>query len=117
MSVKSHKTWLLLFYILVMIYISLKPGDELMFKKIWKYDKVIHFIEYFFLGFLFLNAMNEKGMNSSSWMITISFILVFPIIDELIQFYTPTRVSDKYDVLADIIGGLFGLYFRNRIYD
>lgn len=105
---------MLFIYLAVIIYLSLIPGNEIIFLNLWKYDKFIHFIEYFGVGFLLLNAMKQKNMNLYDWIFTISFIIIFPIFDELLQYYTPYRISDKYDVIADVMGGTFGLYIREK---
>ena len=40
----------------------------------------------------------------------------FPeIVDELLQHFTPTRIPDIVDGIADICGGLTGAYLRKYI--
>ena len=113
MYIKSWRTWLFLSYILMVLYFSSKPGDELSwFNKLWKYDKVIHFIEYMGVGFLLINALKIKPLKKTYWKYAIYFLLIFPIIDELLQYYTPRRIPDILDGIADISGGLFGAYIR-----
>ena len=50
MSIKSYKTQILLFYIAFMLLNSVMP--IISSKGIWKYDKLIHFVEFFILGVL-----------------------------------------------------------------
>ena len=38
-----------------------------------------------------------------------------PIVDELLQHFTPTRIPDILDGIADIFGGLTGAYIRKYI--
>ena len=38
--------------------------------------------------------------------------LLFPIIDESLQYFTPGRIPDVLDALADIAGGLSGIFLR-----
>ena len=45
----------------------------------------------------------------------IAFLLLFPILDECIQFYTPYRISDVKDGIVDIIGGFTGSYVRRLL--
>jgi VanZ family protein len=45
-------------------------------------------------------------------MSVIAFIIIFPIIDETVQRFTPGRIPDVMDGIADISGGLLGTYLR-----
>jgi VanZ family protein len=82
------------------------------FSSIWKYDKYVHFFEYLILGFLLVNALLVNPMSRSDWMSVIAFIIIFPIIDETVQRFTPGRIPDVMDGIADISGGLVGTYLR-----
>ena len=96
-----------------MIFLSAMPSNELgYFSFIWKYDKYVHFFEYFILGFLLVNALMIKPMSKSDWIAVIIFIIIFPIIDETVQRFTPGRIPDIFDGIADILGGLVGAYIR-----
>ena len=100
----------------MVLYLSAKPGDELSwFSQLWKYDKVVHFIEYLGVGFLLINAMKIKPLRKTHWKYVVLFLLIFPIIDELLQYYTPSRIPDIYDGIADICGGFIGAYLRKII--
>ena len=113
MYIKSWRTWLFLSYIFIVLYFSVKTGYELSwFSQLWKYDKVVHFIEYLGMGFLLINAMKIQTLKNMHWKFAVLFLLIFPIIDELLQYYTPRRIPDILDGIADISGGLFGAYIR-----
>ena len=100
----------------MVLYISSKPGDELSwFSQLWKYDKVVHFIEYLGLGFLLINAMKIKPLRKKYWKYALCFLLIFPMIDEGLQYYTPRRIPDIIDGIFDIIGGLTGAYIRKYL--
>ena len=115
MYLKSSRTWLFLFYIFIVLYISAKSGNELSwFFQLWKYDKVVHFIEYFGVGFLLINAIKIQPMEKIHWVFAFSFLLLFPIVDEMLQFLIPRRIPDIFDGVADIFGGLTGAYIRGR---
>ena len=113
MYIKSWRTWLFLLYLGIVMYFSSRTGDDLSWVfLLWKYDKLIHLVEYFGVGFLLVNAMKIKPISAKQWKYALCFIFIFPIFDELLQFYTPRRIPDIYDGLADIIGGLVGVYIR-----
>ena len=113
---KSSRTWLFLGYISIVIYLSLTSGDELFwFSKLWKYDKLIHFIEYLGVGFLMINMLMVEPLEKRHWKFAIIFLLIFPVLDELLQYFTPSRIPDIYDGIFDICGGFMGAYFRKII--
>ena len=113
---KSLRTWLFIVYLMMMIYLSLMTGNELKwFSQLWKYDKTVHFMEYVGLGFLMVNMLLIHPMKKIHWNLTILFLLLFPILDESLQYFSPTRISDLYDGIFDIMGGLTGAYIRKKI--
>tara|TARA_Y100000588_G_C14235278_1_gene916987 strand:- start:42 stop:401 length:360 start_codon:yes stop_codon:yes gene_type:complete len=113
---KSWRTWAFMLYILLIIYISSRTANELnSFYFLWKYDKVIHFMEYLGAGFLMINMLMIQPLKKAHWRFAILFLLLFPIIDEMLQYYTPNRIPDIYDAIVDMAGGLFGAYVRKKI--
>ena len=116
MYIRSVRTWIFISYVLIVIYISLKPaGDLNWFFPLWKYDKLVHFTEYLGMGFLLINALKIKPMTEAHWKYSILFVLLFPMVDETLQFFTPNRIPDINDAIADIIGGITGAFIRHRI--
>ena len=116
MYIKSWKTWLFIGYLILIVNLSLTSGDELSwFSTLWKYDKIIHFTEYLIVGFLMINMLMIQPMKKAHWKLAFIFLLLFPIVDELLQYYTPRRIPDIYDAICDICGGFFGAYIRKII--
>jgi len=96
--------------------LSMTPGDELTwFPKLWKFDKIVHFAEYLGVGFLMINMLMIQPLKKIHWQCAMLFLLLFPLFDELLQFYTPRRIPDIYDGIADICGGFIGAYLRKII--
>ena len=113
MYLKSGQTWLFLSYIFIVLYLSATSGNELnLFSQLWKYDKVVHFIEYLGVGFLLINAMKIQPLRQTHWKYAVCFLLIFPMFDEVLQYFTPRRIPDIFDVIFDIFGGLTGAYIR-----
>jgi VanZ family protein len=113
MRLSSPRTWIFILYLCTIVYLSATPSDQMgWFSSIWKYDKYVHFFEYLILGFLLVNALLENPMSRSDWISVIAFIIIFPIIDETVQRFTPGRIPDVMDGIADISGGLVGTYLR-----
>ena len=115
---KSYRTWLFLLYSLMVILLSMTPGKQFsLFLNLWKYDKIVHFVEYFGLGFLFVNMLMINVLDKRMKLYIVIFILLFPILDESLQYFTPMRIADFNDVIVDIIGGILGAYIRVYISD
>ena len=81
--------------------------------------KAGHFTEYFILGILMLITVRayRKPVRESAFA-GMFFLLLVPVIDEFIQFFTPKRGSSVFDVLLDFGGGMAGMMVtclvRNR---
>ena len=100
-------------YIILVLYLSSTPGDNLSwFFQLWKYDKVVHFVEYLGVGFLLINALKIQPLRKSHWKFALLFLFIFPIFDEVLQYFIPRRIPDIFDGVADVIGGLTGAYLR-----
>ena len=79
-------------------------------RNIWRYDKLIHFIEFFILGFLFINAIIDMDLNINKFLTAVFILTLIPTIDEGLQyvFDIPGRVPEFYDFIVDIVGGYCG---------
>lgn len=82
-------------------------------------DKLGHFLAYFILAnFVVLTLhFQEKNLILKKRLIIASIIILslYAAIDEVHQLLIPGRVADIYDWTADVIGGIFGIMFSNKI--
>ena len=109
----SYKTWIFIGYTLLVVCFSLSSDIQIkIFPNLWKYDKIVHFIEYFGLGFLFVNMLSIQPLIRKTLVYSLFFILLFPLFDESLQYFTPNRIPDIYDVFADFCGGTMGSLLR-----
>ena len=116
MYIRSWKTWLFIAYLLAIIYFTLISTNKYpIFTNLWQYDKIIHLLEYFVLGYLLINAIKIKPILTKEWNLAILFLIFFPFLDEYMQYYSPNRIPDIYDAIYDIIGGLMGAYLRRYL--
>jgi VanZ family protein len=115
MNFKSKSLWLFITYLLLLICNSFFSFSIIPYKDIWKYDKLIHFSEYFILGVLYINALYNQDLKINR-LYPILFISLIPIIDECIQFYVPSRISSIYDALFDYLGCYIGMGLYYSIY-
>ena len=76
---------------------------------LWKYDKYIHFIEFFILGLLTINIF-IKQIDTKTFIILFFLIICIAVFDEGIQYLIPSRIPDIYDLYYDIVGGFLGMF-------
>ncbi len=72
-------------------------------------DKFVHAGVFMILAWLVHVALHHQGndfIRRNSLWLTVLFVLLYGISDEIHQLYTPGRSTDIYDVLADTFGGL-----------
>ncbi|MCT4600468.1 MAG: VanZ family protein [Marinifilaceae bacterium] len=76
------------------------------------FDKIVHFIMFFIMGIFICSELifqTKYSYKTISW-ITILLVGLYGGIIELIQNYIFTyRSGDYYDLLADVLGGIFGV--------
>ena len=107
---------IILYCLLIFIqssYPSIKRAPELP-----HLDKVLHFVAYALLGALFLRAFKTSRIkNNVRFILILSVLLSFlyGISDEIHQHFIPYRSADLMDVLADMLGGLTGVYIYQAI--
>jgi len=79
---------------------------------------MVHFVAYALLGALFLRAFKTSRIKKNAkFMLILSVLLSFlyGIGDEIHQHFVPCRSADPMDVLADMLGGLMGVYIYQAI--
>ena len=111
MSIKSYKTQILLSYIFLMFINSVIPIFST--KALWRYADVFHFIEFFILGLLFINAIIDTHLDINKFLIGIFILTLIPMIDEGLQYFfdIPGRVPDFNDFIIDVLGEYCGAVF------
>ncbi len=108
--------WTVFIFILMAIPGNMLPHEEKTF--IPNLDKLVHatlFGTFVFLWSVYLDAKNEKKINSWSRSISVLFIAcLYGVGTELMQkYFIPNRDYDIYDILADSIGAILGFLFVN----
>ena len=111
MSIKSYKTQILIFYILFMFVNSVIPIFST--KGIWSYADIFHFVEFFILGYLFINAIIDTDLDMKKFLSGMLILTLIPMVDEGLQyfFHIPGRVADINDFIIDISGEYVGVVF------
>ena len=78
------------------------------------FDKYLHFIEYAFLGVLFMRAYRTLRLGNDNTKVILLSILstgLYGISDEIHQYFVPGRHADIMDVLINFIGAVGGVFF------
>jgi len=117
MSIKSYKTQILLLYI-IFIFLNSIISKDLIPKGSLKYDDFLHFIEFFILGFLLINAIIVKAFNINKFIICIVILTLIPLIDENLQYFFDIqgRRYDINDIKMDLVGSYCGVAIFMLIY-
>ena len=90
---------------------SLFPADGEIFRMI--NDKLYHFVEYAILGVLMYRAFRYSSREQSEVVLGVlafSSVILFGCVDEMYQWFTPLRYSGGWDLMADALGGIIGVY-------
>ena len=74
----------------------------------------IHFIEYAVLGLLISHAVDVRTL--PRMICTGCLITLIGAVDEIIQWYLPSRVGDMRDVFMNSVGGLSGLWLGRFLF-
>ena len=78
----------------------------------WPYlDKCLHVAGYALLGFLFFRARitaQPTPNRNTTLILTILFVALYGLSDEIHQSFVPGRSAEAADALADLVGGALG---------
>ena len=102
LSSKLFKVWFALGVLAIAIG-SVMPGKQLPSNLPW--DKALHFIGYFGLGFLARMGSDKRP----TWLLIIACI-VFSLLIEVAQMFIPNRGFEWPDLLANGLGVLAGVF-------
>ena len=103
---KNKKVILLFVYIAFIIIVSVITFS--VENRLWRYDKYVHFFEFFILAVLIANIFLAK-LNSKNFILIMLLITFIAFLDEGIQYLIPARSADINDLYPDLIGGYLGL--------
>jgi len=110
---KEPKNHFYLYLVLILIGSSI-PGDTVPSFVGLTWDKLLHVIEYGIMGFLGYRAYHTEIRSPIYSLIT--FGLLFGVLDETWQSFIPGRFSSHYDIIADLIGVICGVFAGTLIY-
>lgn len=91
---------------MVIFYLSSRPAST--FPDVVP-DIVPHFIEYLVLAYFTIRAFGKNVTRKQIILCTV-ILLILAVLDELHQYYVPTRFFELKDILTDLTGSLTGMF-------
>ncbi len=88
--------------------LSLFPFRETPFDTAFPWDKAVHFLMYFILAFLTIQAFSFISKKYRGTY-TLAYVFLLGLAIELVQARLPYRSFELYDLLADFLGGVAAL--------
>ena len=113
MKQKPFFTLILALYIIVMVVLSFLPGLGIL-GSIAKYDKALHFVEFFVLTLILLKSVTFYNFKNKLVIVLMS-ALVIVVISELVQLWVPSRSFSLWDMVFDILGISLALLVKKLI--
>lgn len=101
MNMKLNNISVIIFLILITIGSSI-PGKNMPALNVLNFDKVLHFVEYFILGFLLFKVLMDKTNHPR--ILTLFLGFMFCVSDETYQSTVLGRFPSTFDVFADMLG-------------
>tara|TARA_B100001778_G_C18072491_1_gene399194 strand:+ start:143 stop:493 length:351 start_codon:yes stop_codon:yes gene_type:complete len=111
---KNKKVIILFVYIALMILVSIITFA--IDNPLWKYDKYVHFFEFFILAILLANIF-IANLDLKKFFLLIIFITFLSFFDEGIQIFIPVRSPEWIDLFFDLFGGYLGLFLMYILKD
>jgi len=81
-------------------------------------DKVLHFLAYAVMGVLFYRAYQTLRLKENLRLLILLSIVsasLYGISDEIHQYFVPYRDASIFDVIANILGAICGVYLYNLL--
>ncbi len=116
--IKFFRYWFLLIIYCILIFLqssfpSIESVPELPY-----IDKLLHFFAYAVLGALFLRAYTTLQVRNNLKLLIMLSVLsssLYGISDEIHQYFVPSRSFEYVDILADVLGSVFGVFIYQYI--
>lgn len=109
--------WPAILWSLVILFITLTPGDKLPEVGIFQVDKLVHFFVFGLLMFLssygLFRVFQERNFTTNAVTVAAVYSIGLGLLVEVLQLFVPNRSFSVADVIANTIGAGIGyLVFR-----
>jgi len=92
---------LFLIYLSVLLFLLVSGSTGFNYNQFPYQDKLLHFAAFFCGQFLIMFSNVSKNLFRKSLYL---FFILLPLLAEYIQHHIPTRVTDKWDMIAGYLG-------------
>lgn len=101
------------FYLILIYYIS-SLSQPVKLPSFPGIDKLIHFFEFGFLGYLIFNSIKSSNKNKKEFF-SIIFSIFYAGLDEFHQYFVPGRNCDWADFMVDSLGIVFAVLTFSKL--
>lgn len=77
--------------------------------------ELMHTLEYFILGILFINVLRQSNIKENIVIISIMLCFIYSATDEIHQLFVAGRTFEYFDIFMDNIGSILGTLLFNKI--
>ena len=107
-------------WMLIILLLHLVTGEHHSNVDFPHFDKFIHFGMFAFLSYLmiigFLKQDRYSTLRFKAPMFTLLVATIYAVLVESIQLFIPIRTFDFLDLVADLVGNVFGYYLFVFVY-
>lgn len=123
-KLRPFALWPAIIWGVILAFLMLLPQDAFPESKLLSYDKLAHIAVFALLSVLvatgFLLKSNNQEYKTIHRTKTLTICVVYGLVLEILQQFVPGRMSDIYDLLANLIGVLLGVivftfFIKNKL--
>lgn len=100
---------LLILWFIASLITTLMPSHKIELPPILGCDKLLHAIKFFFFSIILYNFLHYSNWSYRAKLSLFIPMQIYPLIDEALQLFVPSRTFSGYDILANYVGLLIGL--------
>jgi VanZ family protein len=111
--------WPALVWSLVILLLTLTPGEKLPEVGIFQIDKLVHFFVFALLMFLAAYGLKKvflvRSINASAILVSAIYSCALGVSVEILQLFVPNRSFSWADIIANTIGTGIGYFVFNYV--
>lgn len=100
-------------YMVLIFFLSSRSNFPIAPPKIPYFDKICHSVEFAILGYLLIRAFSHQDspwLQRNALLLAVGVAILFGLSDEFHQLFVPLRQADVFDLVADSLGAVMGVW-------